>query len=262
MTQPSKTTKLTKDEVDRLISDYQTKQDEQAQETLVRVYTNLVDMLAKKYSKGKRFHEDLRQVGMIGLLGAIKRYDPVVGKSFEAFAIPTIIGEIKRFLRDKTWSVHVPRRIKELGPRIKMAVDQLTTETQRSPKVEEIAEFLDVSEEEVLETMEMGKSYQALSVDHSIEADSDGSTVTILDIVGSQEDGYERVNQQLMLQSVLHVLSDREKQIIDLTYIQNKSQKETGDILGISQMHVSRLQRKAVKKLREALIEDPSMELM
>ncbi|MFB6747552.1 RNA polymerase sigma factor SigB [Bacillus subtilis] len=262
MTQPSKTTKLTKDEVDRLISDYQTRQDEQAQETLVRVYTNLVDMLAKKYSKGKNFHEDLRQVGMIGLLGAIKRYDPVVGKSFEAFAIPTIIGEIKRFLRDKTWSVHVPRRIKELGPRIKMAVDQLTTETQRSPKVEEIAEFLDVSEEEVLETMEMGKSYQALSVDHSIEADSDGSTVTILDIVGSQEDGYERVNQQLMLQSVLHVLSDREKQIIDLTYIQNKSQKETGDILGISQMHVSRLQRKAVKKLREALIEDPSMELM
>lgn len=242
MTQPSKTTKLTKDEVDRLISDYQTKQDEQAQETLVRVYTNLVDMLAKKYSKGKSFHEDLRQVGMIGLLGAIKRYDPVVGKSFEAFAIPTIIGEIKRFLRDKTWSVHVPRRIKELGPR-----------TQRSPKVEEIAEFLDVSEEEVLETMEMGKSYQALSVDHSIEADSDGSTVTILDIVGSQEDGYERVNQQLMLQSVLHVLSDREKQIIDLTYIQNKSQKETGDILGISQMHVSRLQRKAVKKLRECL---------
>lgn len=199
---------------------------------------------------------------MIGLLGAIKRYDPVVGKSFEAFAIPTIIGEIKRFLRDKTWSVHVPRRIKELGPRIKMAVDQLTTETQRSPKVEEIAEFLDVSEEEVLETMEMGKSYQALSVDHSIEADADGSTVTILDIVGSQEDGYERVNQQMMLQSVLHVLSDREKQIIDLTYIQNKSQKETGDILGISQMHVSRLQRKAVKKLREALIEDPSMELM
>lgn len=199
---------------------------------------------------------------MIGLLGAIKRYDPVVGKSFEAFAIPTIIGEIKRFLRDKTWSVHVPRRIKELGPRIKMAVDTLTTETQRSPKVEEIAEYLDVSEEEVLETMEMGKSYQALSVDHSIEADADGSTVTILDIVGSQEDGYERVNQQMMLKSVLHVLSEREKQIIDLTYIQNKSQKETGDILGISQMHVSRLQRKAVKKLREALIEDPSMELM
>ena len=94
-----------------------------------------------------------------------------------------------------------------------MAVDQLTTETQRSPKVEEIAAFLDVSEEEVLETMEMGKSYQALSVDHSIEADADGSTVTILDIVGSQEEGYERVNQQMMIKSVLHVLSDRENRL-------------------------------------------------
>jgi RNA polymerase sigma-B factor len=124
-----------------------------------------------------------------------------------------------------------------------------------------IAEFLDVTEEEVLETMEMGKSYQALSVDHSIEADADGSTVTILDIVGSQEEGYEKVNQKLMLESVLHVLSDREKQIIELTYIQNKSQKETGDMLGISQMHVSHLLRKAVKKLREALAEDPFMEL-
>ena len=109
-----KTTKLTKDEVDRLIRDFQTHDNKEAQETLVEVYTNLVEMLAKKYSKGKSFHEDLRQVGMIGLLGAIKRYDPEVGKSFEAFAIPTIIGEIKRFLRDKTWSVHVPRRIKEL----------------------------------------------------------------------------------------------------------------------------------------------------
>ncbi|ALC83816.1 MULTISPECIES: RNA polymerase sigma factor SigB [Bacillus] len=261
MTQPSKTTKLNKDEVDQLIKTYQETQDEEAQLTLVTAYTNLVEMLAKKYSKGKSFHEDLCQVGMIGLLGAMKRYDPIVGKSFEAFAIPTIIGEIKRFLRDKTWSVHVPRRIKELGPRIKKAVDQLTIDSQKSPTVEEIADFLDVTEEEVLETMEMGKSYQALSVDHSIEADSDGSTVTILDVVGSKESGYEQVNQRMMLESVLYVLSDREKQIIDLTYIQNKSQKETGDILGISQMHVSRLQRKAVKKLREALTADPSMEI-
>lgn len=260
MTQPSKTMKLTKDEVDRLIQSYQTNQDEQAHLTLVECYTNLVDMLARKYSKGKSFHEDLRQVGMIGLLGAIKRYDPLVGKSFEAFAIPTIIGEIKRFLRDKTWSVHVPRRIKELGPRIKMAVDHLTTETQRSPKVQEIAEYLDVTEEEVLETMEMGQSYQALSVDQGVEADSEGSTVTILDVVGSQEEGYERVNQKMMLESVLHVLTNREKEIINLTYLQNKSQKETGDLLDISQMHVSRLQRKAVKKLRDALTENVSME--
>ena len=101
--------------------------------------------------------------------------------------------------------------------------------------------------------MEMGKSYQALSVDHSIEADSDGSTVTFLDIVGDQDEGYEKVNQRLVLENVLHVLSEREKEIIQYTYLENLSQKEAGEKLGISQMHVSRLQRKAIKKLREAI---------
>lgn len=261
MTQPSKTTKRTKEEINELIYDFQHNQNEEAQLFLVEYYSGLVETLAKKYSRGKSFHEDLKQVGMIGLLGAIRRYDPEFGKSFEAFAIPTVIGEIKRFLRDKTWSVHVPRRIKELGPKIKMAVDELTNSLQRSPQVYEIADFLEVTEEEVLETMEMGKSYQALSVDHSIEADSDGSTVTILDIVGSKEEGYEQVNQKLMLESVFHVLSDREKEIIHCTYILNKSQKEAGEILGISQMHVSRLQRRAITKLKEALSADLSLGL-
>lgn len=261
MTQPSKTTKRTKEEINELIHDFQQNQNEEAQLFLVEYYSGLVETLAKKYSRGKSFHEDLKQVGMIGLLGAIRRYDPEFGKSFEAFAIPTVIGEIKRFLRDKTWSVHVPRRIKELGPKIKMAVDELTNSLQRSPQVYEIADYLEVTEEEVLETMEMGKSYQALSVDHSIEADSDGSTVTILDIVGSKEEGYEQVNQKLMLESVLHVLSDREKEIIHYTYILNKSQKEAGEILGISQMHVSRLQRRAITKLKEALSADLSLGL-
>ncbi|APH06561.1 RNA polymerase sigma factor SigB [Bacillus weihaiensis] len=261
MAQPSQTTKLTKEEITELILDFQQTESKTAQLALVEHYTGLVETLARKYSKGKSFHEDLRQVGMIGLLGAIRRFDPEIGKPFEAFAIPTIIGEIKRFLRDKTWSVHVPRRIKELGPKIKATVDKLTNENSRSPKVQEIADYLGVTEEEVLETMEMGKSYQALSVDHSIEADSDGSTVTILDIVGSQDEGYEQVNQKLMLESVLHVLSDREREIIDCTFLMNKSQKETGEQLGISQMHVSRLQRRAIQKLREALAKDMPSEL-
>ncbi|MFC0274444.1 RNA polymerase sigma factor SigB [Metabacillus herbersteinensis] len=261
MVQPSRTMKRTKEEVNELIYKYQQTESDEAQSILVDHFTGLVESLARKYSRGKSFHEDLSQVGMIGLLGAIRRYDASFGKSFEAFAIPTIIGEIKRFLRDKTWSVHVPRRIKELGPQIKAAVDELTYQYQRSPLVKEIADYLEVTEEEVLETMEMGKSYQALSVDHSIEADADGSTVTILDVVGSKEEGYERVNQKLMFQSVLHVLSDREKEIIDCTFIANKSQKETGELLGISQMHVSRLQRRAIHKLREALAADMPTEL-
>ncbi|CEG25370.1 RNA polymerase sigma factor SigB [Bacillus sp. B-jedd] len=248
--QPNSAGKL---DVNELIKAYQLHQDESAQEQLVLNYKNLVETIARKYSKGRSFHEDIFQVGMIGLLGAIRRYDESFGKSFEAFAVPTIIGEIKRFLRDKTWSVHVPRRIKELGPKIKTTVEELTTKLHRSPKVFEIAEALEVSEEEVLEAMEMGKSYQALSVDHSIEADSDGGTVTLLDIVGNIDEGYEKINQRLVLEKVLHVLNDREKKIIQYTYLENMSQKDAGDKLGISQMHVSRLQRRAIKKLQEAI---------
>ncbi|HDU1193598.1 TPA: RNA polymerase sigma factor SigB, partial [Listeria monocytogenes] len=209
--------------------------------------------IARKYSQGKSFHEDLVQVGNIGLLGAIRRYDATFGKSFEAFAVPTIVGEIKRFLRDKTWSVHVPRRIKELGPKIKNAVEELTRELQSSPQISDIADFIGVTEEEVLEAMEMGKSYQALSVDHSIEADSDGSTITLLDVVGGTDDGFERVNQRMLLEKVLPVLDEREQKILQFTFIENRSQKETGELLDISQMHVSRIQRQAIKKLREAL---------
>ncbi|HLO10863.1 MAG TPA: RNA polymerase sigma factor SigB [Pseudoneobacillus sp.] len=253
MQEPSQPNSLTNEPVYQLIKSYQLNQDENAQKQLVLQYRNLVEMLARKYSKGRSFHEDIYQVGMLGLLGAIRRYDESFGRSFEAFAVPTIIGEIKRFLRDKTWSVHVPRRIKELGPKIKLTVDSLTTKLQRSPRIDEIAQALEVSEEEVLEAMEMGKSYQALSVDHSIEADADGGTITLLDMVGSVDHGYEQINQKLVLERALHVLSERERQIIQYTYLDNLSQKETGDKLGISQMHVSRLQRRAIKKLREVI---------
>ncbi|MEA1855023.1 RNA polymerase sigma factor SigB [Cytobacillus sp. FSL W7-1323] len=253
MQKQSQPKQRSKEEINNLIQQYQLHQDEYAQEQLVEQYYKLVESIARKYSKGRPYHEDIVQVGVIGLLGAIRRYDASFGKTFEAFAIPTIIGEIKRFLRDKTWSVHVPRRIKELGPKIKATAEELTTTLQRSPKVEEIADALEVTEEEVLEAMEMGKSYQALSVDHSIEADSDGGTVTLLDIVGNVDDGYEKVNQMLVLEKVLHVLSDREKQVIQFTFLENLSQKETGERLDISQMHVSRLQRRAIKKLQEAI---------
>lgn len=247
----------TKREVCKWISAYQLHQDEEALNQLVLHYRNLVESIARKYSKGKSYHEDLAQVGIIGLLGAIRRYDESFGKSFESFAIPTIIGEIKRFLRDKTWSVHVPRRIKELGPKIKATVEELTTQLQRSPKVQEIASYLEVSEEVVLEAMEMGRSYQALSVDHSIEADANGSTITLLDIVGNVDEDYEKVNKRLVLEKVLHVLTEREKDIIQYTYLEAMSQKETGELLGISQMHVSRLQRRAIKKLQDAIRSEP-----
>ncbi|HET7579376.1 MAG TPA: RNA polymerase sigma factor SigB [Bacillales bacterium] len=232
--------------------------DEELQTQLVEEYRDLVHSLSRKFSRGRNIHEDLVQVGMIGLIAALRRFDLSYGRSFESFAVPTIIGEIKRFIRDKTWSVHVPRRIKELGPRIKKAVDELTNEYHRSPKVEEIADYLNASEEEVLETMEMGKSYQALSVDSSIEADQEGSTVTLLDLVADEEDGFEQMDRKLLLEKAFSVLTEREADILRSTYFENMSQKETGERLGISQMHVSRLQRRALQKLRQAIRIEPS----
>ena len=228
------------------------------QENLVKEYQDLVEALARKFSRGRSMHDDLVQVGMIGLLGAIKRFNPDFGKSFESFAVPTMIGEMKRYIRDKTWSVHVPRRIKELGPKMNKAVEKLTETLQRSPKIEEIADFLSISEEEVLEVMEMGKSYQALSVDSAIESDSDGSAVTLLDMIGDIEKGYDRIDRKMLLDKALQSLSERERQIIQCTYYEQKSQKETGEELGISQMHVSRLQRRALEKLRKVIHMEPS----
>lgn len=246
---------ISPEEINAWIKLYQDTQDEMAQTMLVEHYQKLVESLAYRYSKGQSHHEDLVQVGMVGLLGAINRFDISFERKFEAFLVPTVIGEIKRYLRDKTWSVHVPRRIKEIGPKIKKATDELTNELGRSPKIAEIAQHLEVTDEEVLEAMEMSQSYNALSVDHSIEADKDGSTVTLLDVMGEREEGYELTEKRMILEKVLPILSEREREIIQCTFIEGLSQKETGEKIGLSQMHVSRLQRTAIKKLRDAVQE-------
>lgn len=242
------------DEVYRLIRQLQADEsDEVIKEKLVLHFQGLVHSLAYKYSHNSSNHEDLAQVGMVGLLIAFKRYDSELGKSFEAYAIPTIIGEIKRFIRDKTWGVHVPRRIKELGPKIKRVADELTIDLQRSPSVEEIAAALEVSEEEVLETMEMTSSYRALSVDYKHETDADAGTFTLLDLIDDEEDAYKQVDLHMIIETVLPSLAEREQTILKMIFFDNLSQKEVGELLDISQMHVSRLQRRALRKLREVL---------
>ncbi|GAB3058405.1 RNA polymerase sigma factor SigB [Salinicoccus sesuvii] len=246
---------LAAEDINALIRSHQEEENPTAQSRLVEHYQKLIESLAYRYSKGQSHHEDLVQVGMVGLLGAIKRFDPSYDRRFEAFLVPTVVGEIKRYLRDKTWSVHVPRRIKEIGPKIKNANDELTNRLERSPQINEIAEYLEVSEEDVLEAMEMGQSYNALSVDHSIEADKDGSTVTLLDVMGQADDNYDLSEKRLILEKVLPILSEREREIIQFTFMEGLSQKETGERVGLSQMHVSRLQRTAINKLRQAVNE-------
>lgn len=254
MTKSSHPRKMSKEEVFSLIEQYQKHGCEESQLKLIKQYQSLVESIAKRYTKGSpAIHEDLVQVGMIGLLGAIRRFDVSYGGKFETFAYPTIIGEMKRFLRDKTWSVHVPRRIKELYPKIKQAVEDMRGPLERSPNIKEIAESLNVSEEYILETIEMAQSYRALSIDHCIEADSDGGSFTILDLIGNSDPNLKNVEDRLLLNKISSVLTERERDILQHTFIKNRSQKDTGEILGISQMHVSRLQRRALDKLKEVL---------
>lgn len=253
MSHHSKQPHHNKEDVLTWIGEYQQNPTEEIKTKLVLHYEDLVYSLARKFSRSQDQYEDLAQVGMIGLIGALSRFDISIGRTFESFAVPTIVGEIKRYLRDKTWSVHVPRRIKELGPKIKKTLEELTNQLQRSPTPDEIGQYLGISTEEVLETLEMSKSYQALSVDSSIEADQEGGTMTLLDIMGEPDDGFDQVNQRLLLNKAFKVLTEREKLILHLTFFKGLSQQETGEKLNISQMHVSRLQRKALQKLKAAL---------
>jgi len=223
------------------------------QELIIKHYKGLVESLAYKYSVNRIVHEDLVQVGMIGLFMSIQRFDKSFGKSFEAFAVPTILGEIKRFIRDQTWSVHVPRRVKELGPKIQKTIDELTVINQETPTIKEVASYLKVSEEEVLETLEMRRSYRALSADHKVDADGEGGTLSILDTEGTRDKHLTYVTLRLLLENLFLKLTNREQIIIKCVFFEEMSQKDTGELLGISQMHVSRLQRRALKKLKENL---------
>lgn len=252
--------RLAKDEILNWIKQYQDAPNEEVKTKLVLHFEELVRKLAIKLARHPSGQEDLYQVGMVGLLAAFSRFDSSYGRSFESFAVPTIVGEMKRYLRDKTWSVHVPRRIKELGPRIRKATEELTATLQRSPKIEEIAQYLQVSEEEVLETLEMSRSYQSLSMDSQLDVDSEGSQLTLMDTVGKPDQGYQAIQYKLTIEKLFEALDEREKEVLRLTYIEGLSQQETGVRLGISQMHVSRLQRRAIKKIKEVYryeIEDP-----
>ncbi len=174
-----------REEVEKLVQDFQATGSKEKEREILEKYESIINSIAWKYSKGRAFHEDIVQVGRIGLLGAIRRFDPTIGKKFNTYAIPTIIGEVKHFLRDKTWSVHVPRRVKELGIKVKRAEDELIIVLQRKPKIEEIASHINVDEKDVLRAMEMGQAYRSQSIDTPADPDSDGKP--ILEMVGEKD---------------------------------------------------------------------------
>jgi RNA polymerase sigma-B factor len=224
--------------------------DPRARELLVRRFTPLARGLARRYAHTSEPFEDLMQVASLGLLKALERFDPEQGAAFAAFAVPTILGELRRYFRDSSWGVHVPRDLQERTLKVGRAQEQLCTELGRAPTVGELAVYLELDTERVLEALQAAKSYDALPLDAPTGSADDEDGVTHLDTLGAEDEHYELVELGATLAPALKRLPPRERTIVRLRFIEELSQAEIGRRIGISQMQVSRLLRRSLEELR------------
>ncbi len=228
---------------------------EHLRDELVVAHLNLVRYLAVKFANRGEALEDLVQVGTVGLIKAIDRFDLERGVEFTTYATPTIVGEIKRYFRDKGWAVKVPRRLQELNLSVNRAIERLIVELGHSPTVTELAKHLGASDEEILEAQELGQAYNLLSLDTEVASDGDKNAQTLADYIGRPDPHLANLEDRANLERAFEVLSRRERIILFLRFYESVSQTEIAKRLNVSQMHVSRLQQKALEKLRQALME-------
>ncbi|MCP3820516.1 RNA polymerase sigma factor SigF [Streptomyces sp. A3M-1-3] len=219
--------------------------------TLVELNLALVKFAATRFRSRSEPMEDIIQVGTIGLIKAIERFELSRGVEFPTFAMPTIMGEIKRFFRDTSWSVRVPRRLQELRLDLAKAGDELAQQLDRAPTVGELAERLDISREEVAEGMAASNAYTASSLD--AQPEEDDSEGALADRIGYEDHGLEGIEYVESLKPLIAGLSPRDRQILSLRFVANMTQSEIGEELGISQMHVSRLLTRTLVRLRKGL---------
>jgi RNA polymerase sigma-B factor len=226
-----------------------TSEHEKIRAVLIERHLPLVTFMARKFADRGEPLDDLIQVGTIGLIKAIDRFEISKGFEFSTFATPTIVGEIKRHFRDKTWAVRVPRRLQELGAAVNKATTELTHNLDRSPTPKEIAKHLGITVDEVAEALESNAAYSTVSLDIT----SDTST-SIGESFGALDEALEGVEYRESLKPLLAELDDREKRILQMRFFENLSQSQIATELGISQMHVSRILNKVLVHLREGLI--------
>jgi len=234
-----------------LLRRYHEQGDLQAREELIEQYMSLVRSLARRYSYRGEQLEDLVQIGAIGLIKAIDRFDLERGVELTTYATPNIIGEIKRHFRDKGWSVRVPRGLQELNVRLSRLLERLTVELGRSPKIGELAEAAGVTEEDVLEALESSRAYSSLSL--SGGGGDDDDDLDPLESIGTEEHMYEVSEDRALLEPGWRVLDDRERRILHLRFFEGLTQSQIAQQVGISQMHVSRLIRRSLEKIREEI---------
>jgi RNA polymerase sigma-B factor len=235
-----------------LLRRYHEDGDVRARQELIERHIGFVRRLAQRYARRGEQLDDLTQVGCVGLIKAIDRYDGGFGASLTTYAAPNILGEIKRHFRDRGWSVRVPREIQELNVRLTRTVDELTTKLGRSPSVDELAAATGATTELVLEALESASAYSALSLSESPGAD-DESGGGPLDTIGDDDQGFEQTEQRITLATGIQRLPSRERAILHLRFFQGLTQSEIAERVGISQMHVSRLIRNSLDKIRSEL---------
>lgn len=250
---------LDKAEVRRLFVAYQAAENDEQRlrqrERLVAQYIGLVEFLARRFRNRGEPIEDLVQVGTIGLLKAIDRFDLDREVEFSTYATPTVVGELKRHFRDKGWAVRVPRRLQELHLELTKVVGRLGQELGRSPTVAEIAKAAGATEEQVLEGLEIAHAYNFTSLDAPTDNEDAGSS-SFADHLGSEDEHLEHLEYRASLAPEMAKLPDRERHILYLRFFKGLTQSEIADRLGISQMHVSRLLNRTLMRLREALEEE------
>jgi RNA polymerase sigma-B factor len=239
-----------------LLRRYHDDGDLQAREELIERYMSLVRSLARRYSYRGEQLDDLVQIGAIGLIKAIDRFDVDRGVELTTYATPNIIGEIKRHFRDKGWSVRVPRGLQELNVQISKLIEQLTVQLSRSPTIPELAKAAGVEEEAVLEAMESGRAYTSVSLSAGAGGNNEEGEVDPLESLGTEEQEYEVSEDRALLAPGFKVLDERERRILHLRFFQGLTQSQIAKEVGISQMHVSRLIRRSLEKIREEIAEE------
>jgi RNA polymerase sigma-B factor len=238
-----------------LLRRYHEDGDLRARAQLIEQYMALVRSLARHYSyRGEQF-DDLVQIGSIGLIKAIDRFDLDRGVELTTYATPTIVGEIKRHFRDRSWAMRVPRALQELNARVSALVDELTAQQGRSPTVSELAAAAGTSAEDVVEAIELGRAYFLVSLSAGGFTE-DGEVIDPLESLGGVDPAFALSEDRVVLEPGLDALDERERTIMHLRFFEGLPQAQIADRVGISQMHVSRLIRRALQKIREEIVAD------
>lgn len=225
--------------------------DRQAREALVERFMPLARRLARRYLSAREPIEDLMQVASLGLLKAIDRFDTTRGNRFAAFAVPTILGELRRHFRTVSWAVHVPRGAQERALEVDKASDALKAASGRAPTIREIGEYLEMEDAEVLDALQTTQAQDALSLDAPFSGDDEQGADPRSETIGSDDDGYAYVEESSAVAQALARLSSRERRIVHLRFVAEMTQSEIAERVGLSQMQISRLLRRSLREMRE-----------